>query len=457
MLDTLAAAVGIPAGPLALLLAMLAGYPLALGWRALPEDPTVKHVYSYLSGLAIVYLGYGGEALLHSMITILVTWAMLKVLPPNLSLPLGWVFNVAYLLVGCYYYMDSEGYTLNWTTQQCVLTLRLVGMCFDVSDGRLPEESMDKDAKARHLKEVPGLLETLSFSYHFGGVLVGPQFPFRLYDAFVKGKLLPEKRPPAGFATLQCFAGGALYLGLSEVFSMYYPASVVLTKEYLYSRPFFWRFLDIVLCSRGFMYKYLGIWKLGEAPNVLTGLSYNGVDSDGEPRWDGVTNIYLLGYETATRLQTIVETFNVNTNMWMKVYVMKRLRFLGNKTASQLGALMFLALWHGPYPGYFLSFAMEFVDMMIERELVSFTQPYTRHWYGPTASAVQKALGVAYSAFTWALTLVALAIGAIPFIQLTFSRMIIVFNSMYWLSHVPYALFFLFVFLRPRRRKGKAA
>lgn len=40
MLDTLAAAVGIPAGPLALLLAMLAGYPLALGWRALPEDPT---------------------------------------------------------------------------------------------------------------------------------------------------------------------------------------------------------------------------------------------------------------------------------------------------------------------------------------------------------------------------------------------------------------------------------
>lgn len=115
----------------------------------------------------------------------------------------------------------------------------------------------------------------------------------------------------------------------AQVFSMYYPASVVLTKEYLYSRPFFWRcavgrsfcsivwtrggvagtphplqplnllpagrFLDIVLCSRGFMYKYLGIWKLGEAPNVLTGLSYNGVDSDGEPRWDGVTNIYLLG------------------------------------------------------------------------------------------------------------------------------------------------------------------
>lgn len=48
------------------------------------------------------------------------------------------------------------------------------------------------------------------------------------------------------------------------------------------------------------------------------------------------------------------------------MYVMKRLRFLGNKTASQLGALMFLALWHGLFTGYFLAFAMEFADMIIE-------------------------------------------------------------------------------------------
>ena len=72
------------------------------------------------------------------------------------------------------------------------------------------------------------------------------------------------------------------------------------------------------------------------------------------------------GYEFATRLQDIITNFNINTNAWMKIYVMKRLRFLGNKELSQLGALLFLALWHGMYFGYFAAFIMEFLDMMIE-------------------------------------------------------------------------------------------
>ena len=34
----------------------------------------------------------------------------------------------------------------------------------------------------------------LSFAYHFGGVLVGPQYPFAIYDRFVKGTLMPSPR-----------------------------------------------------------------------------------------------------------------------------------------------------------------------------------------------------------------------------------------------------------------------
>lgn len=58
-------------------------------------DPTVKHVYSYLSGLAIVYLGYGGEALLHSMV-----WMIVARTLAVLVTPYGAVFNVWYKYAG---------------------------------------------------------------------------------------------------------------------------------------------------------------------------------------------------------------------------------------------------------------------------------------------------------------------------------------------------------------------
>ncbi len=48
-------------------------------------------------------------------------------------------FNMTYLLVGYYYCIDPDGYTVNWLTAHCVLTLRLIGFAFDVNDGKLPE------------------------------------------------------------------------------------------------------------------------------------------------------------------------------------------------------------------------------------------------------------------------------------------------------------------------------
>lgn len=51
-------------------------------------------------------------------------------------------------------------------------------------------------------------------------------------------------------------------------------------------------------------------------------------------------------------------------------YVFKRLRFLGNKNLSHLLALMFLALWHGLFIGYFFCFFGEFLIMLMEKQVV---------------------------------------------------------------------------------------
>ena len=74
-------------------------------------------------------------------------------------------------------------------------------------------------------------------------------------------------------------------------------------------------------------------------------------------------------FETSYKFQHYIDSFNINTNAWVMSYVYKRLRFLNNKSLSQLGTLLFLAVWHGYHSGYYVTFFNEFMVMLIEREV----------------------------------------------------------------------------------------
>ncbi|KAM3181450.1 Lysophosphatidylcholine acyltransferase 3, partial [Hymenolepis weldensis] len=49
-------------------------------------------------------------------------------------------------------------------------------------------------------------------------------------------------------------------------------------------------------------------------------------------------------------------------------YLYKRLRFLGNKVLSQACTLIFLAVWHGFYSGYYINFLLEFLTIYAEKQ-----------------------------------------------------------------------------------------
>lgn len=51
-------------------------------------------------------------------------------------------------------------------------------------------------------------------------------------------------------------------------------------------------------------------------------------------------------------------------------YLYKRLRFLGNKLLSHFLTLVFVALWHGIAPGFFLCFIGEFVIIVMEQQVL---------------------------------------------------------------------------------------
>lgn len=49
----------------------------------------------------------------------------------------------------------------------------------------------------------------------------------------------------------------------------------------------------------------------------VTGITYNGTDSDGSAKWDGCANVNLKVFEGATNFGHYIESFNINTNQWV--------------------------------------------------------------------------------------------------------------------------------------------
>lgn len=122
---------------------------------------------------------------------------------------------------------------------------------------------------------------------------------------------------------------------------------------------------------------------------TLFGLSYNGCMENQKKeivhKWDGCQNIKVAAFEKATRFQDYVVSFNCNTNYFASEYVYKRLKFLGNRTASQTLTLLFLALWHGMNSGYYVTFMNEFLIIDMEKDFESIiknTKCYNRLWSG---------------------------------------------------------------------------
>jgi lysophospholipid acyltransferase 5 len=170
-MDTLSDATGVAEPALRLLLALLMMYPLSVLYSRFCSGAQQKQLFSAVTGLSLIWFNYGFEAY-HAVVTTLATWIFISFLPRNVMLPVAFVFNFAYLLIG-YYFYATDSYDINWTLPQCVLCLRLIGLAFDVSDGGTPDKDLVSDQKENAIRRVPDLLEMCGYCWFFTSVLTG--------------------------------------------------------------------------------------------------------------------------------------------------------------------------------------------------------------------------------------------------------------------------------------------
>lgn len=365
---SLANSLGVAEEGLRLILGQISGYPLFLFHRHYlrKTPPVIQHAFFALSGMLISYWSIGLDCVLHSSTCILVTWGTVNIFKGSTYSTIAmYIFQMGYLLAG-YWFKESGGYDINWTMPGCVLCLRMIGLAMDVHDGTKKEEELSKDQKENALTEPPSILEMFSHAFFVGGYFVGPQFSMKKFQTFIQ-RNINEDLPPSRRFAFKRFGIGICYLVGHLLGDKYLvPLGFVETPEFI-AMGFFKKSLYFSVWVKIILAKYISAWLLAEGAVILSGLAYNGRWEDGSIKWNGGANVKLRIFEKSSRFQHYVDSFNINTNAWVLNYVYKRLRFLNNRSYSQLGALTFLALWHGWHPGYYICFFNEFLVMQFEK------------------------------------------------------------------------------------------
>lgn len=439
LLGQVAASLGSSEAAFRLLLTILAGYPLALVHRRflLGKSPQAQHLFLALCGLVLCCFNYGW-AVYHSLLNILVVYAVLRLAQgTRASVAFAFVFCMGYLVLG-YYLTATKEYDITWTMPHCILALRLIGLVFDVYDGRKDPESLPADQRRTALAQLPSLLEVLGHCYFFGAFLVGPQFPMKRYLDFTQGHFFHGKavKPSCIVPALSRLALGLCCLLFSLLGSAHLDEKFLLSDAYA-ERGLLGRLLLLGAWQVVTLHKYVACWLLAEGSCIMAGLTYNGRDENGNDLWNGCVNIWVWRYETATTFEDLIKSFNINTNLWVAQYVFKRLRFLGNKQLSQLAALLFLALWHGLHSGYYICFLNEFIVMKFERD----AQELLRHRLPPRLRWLRlehPLLRVPRFLLLKLFVLVMFGYCIVPFVLLSHTRYVQAYSRVYWVGHILY-------------------
>uniref|UniRef100_H2ZMU1 Lysophospholipid acyltransferase 5 n=1 Tax=Ciona savignyi TaxID=51511 RepID=H2ZMU1_CIOSA len=344
VVNSLSRAIGVPEPAIKLIITVYSGYPLAFIHRLFPykEKLSLQYAFFTLSSLGFLFWNYGFD-IYHSLLCLFAQWLIFKILgASSLSVLFSFVFQLGYLIYG-YIIFSTSDYDINWCMPHCILTLRMIGLAWDVYDGH----------------QNP--------------------YPLQWLRSLQNGELTdqPGKKPNSLFAGLRRGLSGTLLLAVQAYISTIFTAQYYTTQEFQAS-SFVYKVGYISVTGHITLLQYVAIWIINEGSCIICGLGYKKDQKTGKITWDAVGNVKLRHFLTARSFQDIINSFNINTNGWVLRYVFKRLRFVGVRLVSHLSALYFLAIWHGIHEGYFTCFTYEWLTMTVEKPLFALLRQSTR-------------------------------------------------------------------------------
>lgn len=349
--------------------AMFLVYPFSILLRLLP-DKNLKHLMSTVGGIVLMQWIFGADWI-HSFVSSLVTYLICLLAPRKYCHYIVFIFAMAYMTGSHLYRMYVEYLTgvFDFTGTQMVITMKLTSFAYNLYDGTADRKNvfMTHDNKALAklyterkkfaITELPSLLEYFGYVYCFTCLLAGPAFEYQDYVRSIDGTVFQysgkddelkkfHRIPSSLFPGFLKFLAGTCYLIGHVVISGKFPLSNLYNPLFIANNSFLWRCAYLYIALVGARFKFYFVWMLAEGSSNLAGFGFQGFSSDDKViGWNGVKNVDIIGFETASCLQHLSRAWNKRTQGWLERYTYQR-------TNRSLTITYFVsALWHGLYPG----------------------------------------------------------------------------------------------------------
>lgn len=465
------------------LLANVAGLSLAIPYKFIPK--TLRNEYNYLPGLFLVYYCFGKDA--NSLVIFsAISYSICKFTPRQYVQRATMCSSLAFL---SYIHLsrqllDYGGYVLDISGPFMIAVQKMTSLGFCLYDGKRVEDiekeklnlnsdanqplmdatsdannnvdddnelkaksadsiasvepSMGRVDKANLKRDInqlteeqkkyavlkePSFNDFMGYFFHFPSVLCGPIMYFNDYMDFINR---PERADPppgrfkAAFSKITISAACAcLHLYLLPQFYRENFATFKILQEPLLIKRFYY-VLIFTMLSR---LKYYVAWHLGEAISNASGFGFDGHDENGNPSWNLISNMDIFKFETCLNLRDAILAWNKTTQNWLRRTAYER----APRKFSLLSTYLLSAVWHGFYPGYYMTFLGGALFTLAARNGRRVVRPMFQRG---------TLLPKIYDVTTFILTRLTIAYTAFPFVILDFNYSLSIYKSLYFSIHI---------------------
>jgi len=420
---------------------MLLNIPLGAVFRTLLHprrvSPKVRLLVTLIWGFWMGWLCFGSDMLRLILVSTLcygLTWSV----NPKQVHKVVFVVSFVCLSAAQIARMFVE-YGINrfdYSGRLMVMTEKFTYVAFSLHDGLgRKEDELTEEQKEQSIKRVPSPLEYFGYIFHHSMLLVGPVCTFKEYMDFIEGRDIARatekgqhKEPTPTKAVLEKLVSSLLCVVIFSVSSKFFPYKLNADPYFIANSSFLWRMVVsfFTMCSTRFRFYFA--WIIADAGNNACGLGFNGYDSNGKELWNRLTNVDAVGFETSTNFRNMVQSWNTTTNLWLKRIVYDRVPHLVPYQRTVL-TYSVSTIWHGFYPGYYLTFACAALIVMATRKV--------RRAYGHLFRSTSPVINTFFELLKWFVSNVVLTSYCFTtFVLLRFDFSLTFYRSTYFIGHI---------------------
>ncbi|CAG7930778.1 unnamed protein product [Penicillium olsonii] len=427
----------------------LLSYPLAALLKRIPDaQPWKKNVF--IIGVSLFYLvglfdlWDGLRTLMYSAAG---TYAIAYYVDGSLMPWIGFLFLMGHMSLNhIFRQMADDGATVDITGAQMVLVMKLTSFCWNVHDGRLAQEKLSDPQKYSAITKFPAIVDYLGYVMFFPSLFAGPSFEYVDYRRWIDTTLFDvppgtdpckvpatrkkRKIPRSGTPAAKKAAIGLIWILIFIQLGSYFTTDFLLSESFL-QYSFLRRVFTVHMVGFTARTKYYGVWALTEGACILSGMGYNSFDpKSGKVFWNRLENVDPWGLETAQNSHAYLGSWNKNTNHWLRNYVYLRVTPKGKKPGFRASMATFAtsALWHGFYPGYYMTFILGSFIQTVAKHFRRYVRPFFLTPDGLKPMANKRY----YDILSWLATQLTLSYAVMPFVLLRFNESMTVWGRVYY-------------------------